>query len=70
MALLAQIGISFCNIKSGNDNLVWFFAMSYVYNMHTQALDHNRNFYVEQEVFYWTFSLKNWVFVKGKTNHH
>jgi hypothetical protein len=52
MALLAQIGVSFCNIETGNYILVWFSAIFYVYNMHTQVLDHNRDFYVEQEVFY------------------
>jgi hypothetical protein len=35
----------------------------------TQILDHNSDFYVEKEVIYWTFSLKNWVFVKGKDKH-
>ncbi len=66
MALLAENGVSFCNIETGNNNVVWFFAIFYVYNMLTQVLDHNRDFYVEQEVFYKTFSLKNCVFVKGK----
>jgi hypothetical protein len=66
MALLAQIGVSFCNIESRNDNVVWFFAIFYVYNMLTQVLDHSGDFYVEQEVFYMTFSLKNCVFCKGE----
>jgi hypothetical protein len=56
MALLVQIGVSFFNIVTGNDNLVWFCAIVYVYNMHTQVLDHNRDLCGEQEVFYWTFS--------------
>ncbi len=70
MALLDKIGVSFCNIETRNDIVAWFFAIFYVYNMLTQVLDHNRDFCVEQEVFYRTFLLKNCVFVKGKNNHH
>jgi hypothetical protein len=49
MALLAKIGVSSC--KTRNDNVVWVFAIFYVYNMLTQVLDHYKDFYVEQEVF-------------------
>jgi hypothetical protein len=59
MALLDQIGVSFCNIETGNDIVVWFFAIFHVYNMLTQVLDHNRDFYVEQEVFIGLFYLKS-----------
>jgi hypothetical protein len=55
MALLAQIG-------TGNDNLVWLFAIFYVYNMHTQVLDHNRDFYLEQEVVFLDFFIEKLCF--------
>jgi hypothetical protein len=62
MALFDKIGVSFCNIGTGNDIVARFFAILYVYNMLTQVLDHNRDFYVEQEVFYRTFLFKNCIF--------
>jgi hypothetical protein len=66
MAIFDKIGVSFCNIEIGNDIVAWFFAIFYVYNMLTQGLDHNRDFYIEQEVFYRTFLLKKCVFCEGE----
>jgi hypothetical protein len=61
MALLEKISVSFCNIETRNDYAVrvFIYIIFYAYSLLTQILDHNSDFYVEKEVIYWTFSLKN-----------